>query len=45
MLNKFFIAAGQIAVGLIMGTVGSDVVNKLVVKPIEKAIEAKKAES
>ena len=41
-MNKFFIAAGQIAVGLIVGTVGSDVVNKLVVKPIEKVVQAKK---
>lgn len=45
MLNKFFIAAGQIAVGLIVGTVGSEVVDKLVVKPIEKVIQNKKAES
>ena len=44
-MNKFFIAAGQIAVGLIVGSLGSDALNKLVVKPIEKAIESKKAGS
>jgi len=41
-MNKFFVAVGQIVVGVAIGNVASDAFNKLVVKPIEKVIEAKK---
>ena len=43
-MNKFFIAVGQIAVGLVVGNVLDKVVNQGVVKPIAKLIENSKKE-
>ena len=44
-MNKFFIAVGQIAVGLVVGNMLDKVVNQGVVKPIEKLIANSKKES
>ena len=43
-MNKFFIAVGQIAVGLVVGNVLDKVVNQGVVKPVAKLIENSKKE-
>lgn len=42
MMNKFFIAVGQITVGVIVGNAAGEVMNKVVVKSIKKAINSKK---
>ena len=44
-MNKLIVAIGQIAVGVIVGNAASGALDKLVVEPIKKIVEAKKAES
>ena len=45
MMNKFFTAVGQIAVGLVVGNAASDVVNKVIVPQVKKVLKAKKGEA
>jgi hypothetical protein len=42
-MNKFFIAVGQIAVGIVAGNVLDKVVNQGVAKPVKKLIVNAKA--
>lgn len=45
MMNKFFMAIGQIAVGVIVGNAAGEVMNKIVVAPLKKVLNAKKGEA
>lgn len=44
-MNKLFVVVGQIVIGVIVGNAASEGIEKFVVKPIKKAVEAKKGES
>lgn len=44
-MSKVIVSIVQIAVGVAVGNVASDVVNKVVYEPLQKIIDAKKAES
>jgi hypothetical protein len=45
MMNKFFIAVGQITVGVIVGNAAGEVMNKAIVAPLKKVLKAKKEEA
>lgn len=45
MLNKFFTAVGQVAVGVIVANATTGVLEKVIVPQVKKVLKAKKGEA